>query len=136
MKTEERIKRLEEKVEKIEEVLFLDEDDKSGKQFDSISLQNFLDQCNTPHHKDKIVALTYYLDEHKGKEQFNTGELRKYYRKARLKPPENISDIVSKACEEEDLFMKVDTEENQNIWAITRTGRAKFKSDILVSEND
>lgn len=136
LKTEERIKNLEERVEKIEDVLFLDEDDKNSKQLDSIPLQNFLDKCDIPLHKDKIVALAYYLDEYKDKNQFDTGELKKYYRKARLKPPENIPDIVSKASEEEDLFMKIGKEENQNIWAITRAGKNKFKTDILMSEND
>ncbi|WEL19518.1 hypothetical protein SVXNc_0498 [Candidatus Nanohalococcus occultus] len=68
------------------------------------------------------------MEKHEGKENFDTYDLSQGFKLCKWKRPANMPDIVSKAAESKELFMKDGEKDGKKKWMLTETGEEYVES--------
>ena len=118
-----------ERIEKLEEAVFKDTGTLEPRSKKKLSLVEFLNDHNVSTHKEKILVIGYYLENYKDQDNFTSEEIKSHYKKAKLKPPANPSDIIFKTAGEG--YLMEDGESNGvKKWILTRTGEYKVTDEL------
>lgn len=135
MKDEDEMREIKKRLNKLEEAVFQESDKAStpdrGKR---ISLAEFMRDYEASSHKETVLVVARYLENHEGQANFSSADIEDYYRKAKIKPPANPTDIISKSAG--DGYIMEDGEENgMKKWMLTRTGEQKVEN-LKVDEDE
>lgn len=82
----------------------------------------FIRQKKLESHIDRVVGLAYYLFKYNGIDSFTVKDIEKMYEKARLVPPKNFSDIVSKAGKRGYFIESKEKIDGLKAWKISKDG--------------
>lgn len=88
------------------------------------SLVSFLKQKGLDKsHAERVIGMAYYLDKYKGIDPFNVKDIEKTYEEARIKPPKNLTDIVSKQAKRRELLIEAkEKKDGLKSWRISANG--------------
>jgi len=89
---------------------------------DKISPLEFIKQKKLESHSDRVVGLAYYLFKFKGVDRFTVKDIEKMYDEARLVPPKNFSDIISKASKKGYFIECKEKIDGLKAWKISKEG--------------
>jgi hypothetical protein len=82
----------------------------------------FIKQKKLESHIDKVVGLAYYLFKYNGIDSFTVKDIGKMYEEARLVPPKNFSDIISKASKRGYFIECKEKIDGLKAWKISKDG--------------
>jgi len=117
---EERVNDLERRVRKIEEGEV--SNDAPDDVLVPVEMSEFKKNFSPETYADKATIVARYLEKHEGLESFDSDDLNQGFKLCKWKRPANMSDIVSKAAERKELFMKAGEEDGKKEWMLTETG--------------
>ncbi len=86
-----------------------------------MSLNEFLAKVRLSSYVDRVVAIAYYFFHGAQQDAVTRQELLATFKKSRMAPPKNISDVVAQ-CIRKGMLVDAEPKEGQKAWAITQTG--------------
>jgi len=124
---EKRVEDLERRVRKLEEgeVSTASKDDITV----PIEMSDFKKDFNPETYADKATVVARYLEKHEGLESFDRDDLNQGFKLCKWKRPANMSDIISKAAERKELFMRAGEQDGKKKWMLTETGE-EYAEDL------
>lgn len=122
---EERVEDLERRVRKLEEgEVSTDSNDVTA----PIEMSDFKKDFNPKTYADKATVVARYLEKHEELESFDRDDLNQGFKLCKWKRPANMSDIISKAAERKELFMRAGEKDGKKKWMLTETGEEYVES--------
>lgn len=119
-----RIQELEERVGAIEEQI------ESGDiSYGTPDLRAFVEQIDPSTHVERSVAIGYYLENQKGKNNFTVDDIGEGYRTCKIQKPANMSDALANA-ENRGWVMRDGVNEQYQQWILTRDGE-QFVEEVI-----
>jgi hypothetical protein len=113
----EEVEELKDRVSRIEAVL----EENPEAAAEATDIQSFIQKFDPSNHKERAVAIAYYLEEYEGQEQFLTSDIEEGCLRCRENPPKNMSDVLA-GCEDRDWVMRVRTEGQTTVRKLTASG--------------
>lgn len=102
---------------------------------ESISLPEFIDQCDLSSQLDKALAISYYLTMFQGEKLINKNDLEQSLQLAMLSrinnPNQALNDLVTKAL----LARSSERKDNLTSYYLTKKGKGFVEEEILKKEN-
>jgi hypothetical protein len=129
----EKIISLEERIEKIERVVFSAEapfDNSMLIKRKKTSAKEFLMTKNVKSDTQKVVALGYFLEHTEGMESFNVNDLEEVFRSAKEKVPGNMNDAVNKNISRGFLMEAAVKKDAKKSWCLTSTGENYIETKL------
>lgn len=96
------------------------------------TIDEFIQKSNPKKHFDKVLCLSYLLEEYKRLESFTVKDIEDAYKKARLVPPKNLSDYLIK-LKGKGLLIEIGKKEKLKSWRLSVDGM-KFVKSLLGEE--
>lgn len=124
------VEELKERVETLEEAIFREGNKESKNDSKRLSLSEFLQRHDISSHKKKTQVIGYYLEKKKGMENFTSEDIEEAYRKAKIKPPVNPSDIISKSAGAGKIMEQEDDSDDLKHWVLTRSGEDRVENEL------
>jgi len=94
-----------------------------------MQLNEFLASKSPKTHPDRVTAIAYYAYHERNKDAITTNDIADAYARARLKKPQNISDVVA-TCVRRGHLIDTDRKDGLKAWIITRAGEAHVEEGI------
>lgn len=113
----EEVEELKERVSRIETLL----EENPDAVAEATDIQSFVRKFDPGNHKERAMAIAYYLEEYEGQDQFVTSDIEEGYQRCRMSPPQNMSDILG-GCEDQGLVMRDGTEGQATVRKLTMPG--------------
>lgn len=113
---EERIEKLEARVEELEEKL--------GSEIVGTSqteLEGFLDTVSPETHVERATAIGFYYVHEADRAPFTVADIKEGYEECRIPKPANLSDVLAGA-EEKGWLMRYGKEGQTQLWSVTKEG--------------
>lgn len=126
----EEIEKLKERVNSLEEAVFGDGGESSENNSKRLSLSEFLQKHDISNHKKKTQVIGYYLEKKKEMENFTSEDIEEAYRRAKIKPPANPSDIISKSAGDGKIMEQEDDSDDLKHWVLTRSGEDRVENEL------
>jgi hypothetical protein len=95
-----------------------------------ISIKEFLLTRNLKDDQRQTLAIGYFLEKYGGNTSFNTSDINKGFRDAKIKPPQNINDKVNKNIAKGYMMEAVEEKDNKKAWVLTSTGEKIIESNF------
>lgn len=111
----EQVKELEQRVTELENRL-----DGTDKPTAGAGLKGFVEENNPSSHTERSLYIAYYLEMHRGLDEFTVGDIEDAYREARVQPAGNMSDVLGR-MEDRDWILRAGTEGRTQLWKLTAT---------------
>lgn len=92
------------------------------KDADEMSPFEFVRQKKLESHSEKVVGLAYYLFRYRNMDSFTVKDIEKIYEEARLVPPKNFSDLISKAGKKGYFIETKEKIDGLKVWKISAEG--------------
>ncbi|MBK1867307.1 hypothetical protein [Taklimakanibacter albus] len=116
----ERLRKLEERIERLERIL--GGDDVETPRARKLSAKEFLLTKNPKSEVQKVVALAFFLEHQEGVDVFNVSDLEAAFRSARERLPKNLNDAVNKNVARGFLMEASSKKDAKKAWQLTSTG--------------
>lgn len=94
-----------------------------------LSLPEFKQDYSPSIHREKAVMIGYFLEKHRGKENFLVSDTKDGFKKCKYKLPANLSDVLSDASKQGHL-MEVGEEGGKKLWMLTETGENFVEEEL------
>lgn len=120
----ERVEKLEEKVENIENQIKHSGSEDLDKK---TSLVEYSKRFNPSSHREKVLVIGRYLERDKESENFTSKDIEEGYKKAKWKPPKNPSDVIAKNVRRGDMMEVGSDSEGFKTYTLTQSGEDKLK---------
>jgi hypothetical protein len=95
-----------------------------------ISIKEFLLTKNATDDQRRTLTIGYFLEKYGGTTSFNTSDINKGFRDAKIKPPQNINDKVNKNIAKGYMMEAVEEKDNKKAWVLTSTGEKIIESNF------
>jgi hypothetical protein len=118
----ERIKALENRVEKLERITSNGESEVTFSKKKRASAKEFLNTKLIKSDVQRVLALGYFLEYLEGFETFNVVDLEKAFHAAKEKVPSNINDAVNKNIGHGFVMEAPERKDSKKAWCLTSTG--------------
>jgi len=130
LKLQERVRSLEERVKKLEDLLL------SASAGGSVitkhkksSAKEFLQTKQLSTDTKKVLSLGYFLEYMEGMESFNVSDLEAAFRSAKERLPTNMNDAVNKNIARGFLMEAAEKKDSRKAWCLTSTGEQFVKEN-------
>lgn len=114
---QEEVDDLKERVSRLEALL----EDDPGVADDVVDIQTFIQNLDPSTHAERAAGIAYFLEEHEGKDSFNTSDIEEGYRRIRMSLPANMSDVLNSG-EENEWIMREGQEGQTTVRKLTIDG--------------
>jgi hypothetical protein len=121
-----RIQDHEERISELEKLLQAKPNSISKK----ISIKEFILTKNATDDQRRTLTIGYFLEKYAGNTSFNTTDIKKGFREAKIKPPQNINDKVNKNIAKGYMMEAVEEKDNKKAWVLTNTGEQIIESNF------
>lgn len=115
---------LQERVSELEQRLDGDESQK-----DTGDIRRFVESCNPSSHTERSLAIAYYLETYRGKENFTVADVEDGYRECRVQIAGNMSDVLGR-MEDNNWLLRDGKENRKQLWRLTASGLNKVEEKI------
>lgn len=92
-------------------------------------LRDFVERTTPSSHTERALAICYHLEFYKNSEGITSTKLESCYKKCRLAPPKNPSDVLRRAGEN-GWLMRKSKEDRTTIWCVTADGQTLIEDRI------
>ena len=123
---EKRIQDHEKRISELEKLLQAKPDSISKK----ISVKEFVLTKNATDDQRRTLTIGYFLEKYGGNTSFNTTDINKGFRDAKIKPPQNINDKVNRNIAKGYMMEAVEEKDNKKAWVLTSTGEKIVESNF------
>ena len=123
---EKRIQDHEKRISELEKLLQAKPDSISKK----ISIKEFVLTKNATDDQRRTLAIGYFLEKYGGSTAFNITDIKKGFRDAKIRPPQNINDKVNKNIAKGYMMEAVEEKDNKKAWVLTTTGEKIVESNF------
>jgi hypothetical protein len=124
-----RLRKLEERVERLESLFGTRTADEVAKQR-RLSAKEFLLSKNLKSETQKVLAVAYFLEREEGLTSFNVADLESAFRAAREKLPKNMNDAVNKNIARGFVMGASEKKDSKKAWQLTSTGERFVEHDL------
>jgi hypothetical protein len=124
-----RLRKLEERVERLESLFGTRSPDGVAKQR-RLSAKEFLLAKSPTSETQKVLALAYFLEREEGLMSFNVSDLESAFRAAREKLPKNMNDAVNKNIARGFVMGASEKKDSKKAWQLTSTGERFVEHDL------
>ena len=130
---EQRINVLEDRVNKIEKQLSMagtiqiDEKKHDGKK---ISIKEFLMTKQLDDDVKRTLAIAYFIENIEKTRPFNSDDLKKSFRLAKIQQPSNINDKINMNIRAGRIMEAEEKKESKKAWELTATGEAFIENEL------
>jgi superfamily II helicase len=122
---------LEERVKKLEEVIFsTSSEGVTPTKKKKISAKEFLMTKNIESLPQKLITLGYFLEHIEGMKSFNASDLETVFRSAKESLPANINDYVNKSIARGFIMEAKEKKDAKKAWHLTSTGESYVENDL------
>lgn len=83
-------------------------------------LKGFVEQKNPSSHTERSLYIAYYLETHRGLDEFTVSDIEDAYRECRVQPAGNMSDVLGR-MEDREWILRTGTEGRSQLWKLTAT---------------
>lgn len=129
-KLHERVSSLEDRIKKLEDILFSGSPDTVITKKKKSSAKEFLMTKEIKTETQKVLALGYFLEYMEGMESFNVNDLEAVFRAAKEKLPKNMNDAVNKNIARGFLMEAAEKKDAKKAWCLTATGEKYLKNEF------
>ena len=123
---EKRIQDHEKRISGLENLLQAKPDSISKK----ISIKEFVLTKNVTDDQRRTLTIGYFLEKYGGSISFNITDIKKGFRDAKIKPPQNINDKVNKNIAKGYMMEADEEKDNKKAWVLTGTGEKIIESNF------
>ena len=88
---------------------------------EATDMRSFVRGLTPDSHKERAVAIAYYLEHYENQREFTTKDIEEGYRTCRVRPPANLSDTLSD-CENEGWVLRTGEDGHTQIRELTGDG--------------
>lgn len=96
-----------------------------------VAVGEFLSILNPASYVERVTAIAYHALHGQQQESVTRQEFLAAFRKARLTPPKNISDVIAQCIRRGLLMDASDSKEGQKAWTITQTGERLVEERLV-----
>jgi hypothetical protein len=95
-----------------------------------ISIKEFILTKNATDDHRRTLTIGYFLEKHGGSSSFNATDIKKGFREAKIKPPQNINDKVNKNIAKGYMMEAAEEKDNKKAWVLTNTGEKTIENNF------
>jgi len=95
-----------------------------------MSIKEFVLTKNATDDQRRTLTIGYFLEKYGGNTSFNTSDINKGFRDAKIKPPRNINDKVNKNIAKGYIMEAAEEKDNKKTWVLTSTGEKIIESNF------
>ncbi|MBI2657145.1 hypothetical protein HYX08_00450 [Candidatus Woesearchaeota archaeon] len=124
----------EERLKKIEAILFEGGQSSNQKTIRNISISEFVIQKKPKDDIQRTVLFAYFIEKHENKDFFNAGEIQECFIKSKSTKPANINDKINQCIKKGWISEHPEKKDGKKAFYITNTGIAVVEKDFKVEE--
>lgn len=87
-----------------------------------ISINEFIRSKKPKNDVERTLAIGYYLEHNESMQNFNSVDIKNYFRKAKEKIPTNIPDKIQKSIKKGHIMDSEEMKNNRKAYILTNTG--------------
>lgn len=127
-KLEEQLESLEKRIKKIEDLISADKGSIAPNK--KVSLKEFLTTKNVDSDVKKALAIAYFVEYIEYISPFNTDDLKKFFRLAKMPLPQNLNDKINSNIKKGYIMEVEESKDSKKAWELTNTGEKFVESGL------
>lgn len=115
---------LQERVTELEQRL-----NEGGSTDDAGDIREFVESFDPSSHTERSLAIAYYLETYRERENFTVNDIEEGYRECRVQAAGNLSDVLGR-MEDNNWLLRDGKENRKQLWRLTANGLDKLEEEI------
>lgn len=95
-----------------------------------LSINEFIRSKKPKNDVERALAIGYFLEQYESMENFNSNDLKEYFKKSREKIPSNIPDKILKSVKKGHIMSSEEKKDDLNAYILTNTGIDFVENDF------